>query len=94
MTGSFEMVAPRGGIRVPLLVHIPHSSTHIPDDLRVSFALDDEALEAELLAMTDRYTDELFGGALALGGAWSVETPSGRPRTLDGPSLCRWGRPG
>ena len=76
MTESFELLAPGGGVRVPLIVHVPHSSTRIPADLRASFALNDEALEAELLAMTDRYTDELFDSALARGGGLFVNRTS------------------
>jgi N-formylglutamate amidohydrolase len=42
------------------VLHIPHSATTIPADLRKDIVLSDEALENDLLAMTDRYTDELF----------------------------------
>ena len=48
------------------LLHIPHSSTYIPPDIRRTLAVSDAELEAELLRMTDRYTDELFGGDLPL----------------------------
>jgi N-formylglutamate amidohydrolase len=48
------MVAPR------IVVHVPHASVVIPDDLRAAFLLGDGDLERELVAMTDRYTDELF----------------------------------
>ena len=40
------------------ILHIPHASTHIPDDVR--FSLNPDELERELLLMTDRYTDALF----------------------------------
>lgn len=48
------MVAPR------IVVHVPHASVVIPDDVRASFLLGDDDLERELVAMTDRYTDEIF----------------------------------
>lgn len=43
----------------PLLIHIPHASVYIPEEER-RFCIPD--LNAELLNMTDLYTDELFGG--------------------------------
>lgn len=45
-----------------LILLIPHSSTLVPHDLRDCFALTDAELTAELLAMTDSFTDELFAG--------------------------------
>ncbi len=42
------------------VLHIPHSSTEIPPDIRRSFVLSDRELESELIRMTDSYTDELF----------------------------------
>lgn len=42
------------------VIHVPHSSTFVPGDVRLSLSLLDSGLDAELLAMTDRYTDELF----------------------------------
>lgn len=42
------------------ILHVPHSSTDIPADLRSSFLLSEEGLQRELLRMTDRFTDELF----------------------------------
>lgn len=56
--------------KIPLLLHLPHSSTFIPAEIRSTFLLSDDELEAELLAMTDCYTDELFMPASSLGGTF------------------------
>ena len=42
------------------ILHIPHSSTYIPENCRDLFYLDDQHLQKELILMPDRYTDELF----------------------------------
>jgi N-formylglutamate deformylase len=42
------------------IIHIPHASRYIPPDIRASILLSDEALDKELLKMTDAFTDELF----------------------------------
>ena len=44
-----------------MIFHIPHSSTAIPAEVRGSIILSDAELDAEILAMTDHFTDELFG---------------------------------
>lgn len=51
-----------------MILHIPHSSDIIPDNLRDQIVLSDEDLSAELILMTDAFTDELFSlqGAIAL----------------------------
>jgi N-formylglutamate amidohydrolase len=43
-----------------VVLHAPHSSRVVPPDIRSSLCLDDAALDAELLRMTDAFTDELF----------------------------------
>jgi len=58
----------KGEIRVPVIAHVPHGSTFIPEDVRCSIVLSDGDLEEELLLMTDRYTPELFESVVSLGG--------------------------
>jgi N-formylglutamate deformylase len=43
-----------------IVLHIPHSSREIPDDIRPSLKLSDDALQHELNRMTDHMTVELF----------------------------------
>ena len=52
----------------PLVVHVPHAGTEIPDDVRADLLLDDEQLTAELAAMTDWHTDRLAADGLARAG--------------------------
>lgn len=59
-----------------VVVHIPHSSTVIPADAVPALGLSAEDVDAELLAMTDRYTDELFAVAPSL--ATTVRFPVSR----------------
>ena len=47
-------------VRSLVVLHIPHSSRHVPPEERQAIMLDDSALDQELLRMTDAYTDELF----------------------------------
>lgn len=43
-----------------LALHVPHSATHIPREVRKQFCLTGPDLEDELLKMTDHHTLELF----------------------------------
>lgn len=47
-------------LEIKMIIHIPHSSITIPDNLRDQIILSDEDLSAELTLMTDAFTDELF----------------------------------
>ena len=59
---GYEVIYPPDSVTAkPIIVHIPHSSTCIPARYRHEICLDDAELTAELLAMTDRFTDQLFG---------------------------------
>ena len=46
----------------PLVLHIPHASKWIPDDVRATFLPSDEVIQRELLLMTDAWTDEIVAG--------------------------------
>lgn len=74
MTASlnYEVLCASDEPLVPLLVHIPHSSTVVPADVRHGLLLDDIELERELLVMTDWYTDQLFNHVLDVGGTMFV----------------------
>jgi N-formylglutamate amidohydrolase len=58
---SFELRA--GHPRSPVLLHVPHAGTGIPAWTRRHLMLDDDALEAELAALTDHHTDTLASAA-------------------------------
>ena len=45
---------------IPIIVHVPHSAIDIPADVREGILLEDDALNRQLLMMTDWYTDEMI----------------------------------
>jgi len=49
----------------PLIIHVPHSATWIPDTERSDLQLDDGELAEELAKMTDWFTDRMAFDALA-----------------------------
>lgn len=73
---TYDLLKARRVLENPVLVHVPHSSTVIPPDVRGCFVLGDDDLQSELLAMTDHYVDELFSEALALGATMIVNRVS------------------
>jgi N-formylglutamate deformylase len=50
----------------PVLIHVPHASVRIPDDVRAGIVLDDAQLADELGAMTDHATDRIALAAAEL----------------------------
>lgn len=60
----------------PIVLHIPHASAYIPEDVRPTLLLDDDELADELLRLTDHFTDELFGRLIA--GAAEIVFPVSR----------------
>ena len=48
--------------KIPVLLHIPHSSQHIPSECRAEICLSPTELETELRLMTDAFTDEAAAG--------------------------------
>jgi N-formylglutamate deformylase len=57
-----------------MILHIPHASRAVPEDLRDQIVLPDAELDAELTLMTDAFTDELF----TLAGTTTVRFPISR----------------
>ena len=43
-----------------MILHLPHASTLIPEDLRNDFLLSDQELQEELNRITDHATDVIF----------------------------------
>ncbi|WP_217428148.1 N-formylglutamate amidohydrolase [Microlunatus speluncae] len=54
-----------GAASSPVVIHVPHAATEIPEAVRRDLLLDDEELAAELAAMTDEGTEQI--GRLAAG---------------------------
>ena len=48
--------------KVPVILHIPHSSLLIPNNFREDIRLSEPEIETELRLMTDSYTDEAAAG--------------------------------
>jgi N-formylglutamate deformylase len=73
--GTFEVLPPDGP-PAPIVVHVPHASTTVPDDVRAAIVLDDVALAEELRVMTDHRTDVLASGTGNVGATRFVNRRS------------------
>ena len=60
---AFEVIP--GDPASSVILHVPHSSTDIPADVRTGIVLDDESLAVELQAITDADTDVVASAAAA-----------------------------
>lgn len=69
-----------GDDRSPVLLHVPHAGTDVPAWTRPHLLLDDDALAAELAALTDHRTDALAAAAAdrARIRPWAVVNPVSR----------------
>lgn len=63
---GFEVLPPDVDVG-PLITHVPHAATRIPDDVRADIVLDDAQLAEELRALTDHRTDVLAAGTALVG---------------------------
>jgi N-formylglutamate amidohydrolase len=72
---TFEILPPDGEPR-PIVAHVPHASTVVPDDVRDELLIGPVELADELLRLTDWYTDELFAGLRDLGATMFVNRRS------------------
>ena len=61
MTSGFEITP--GHMSSPVILHVPHSSTRIPEEVRANIVLSDEELNQELLRITDSFTDQVAATA-------------------------------
>jgi N-formylglutamate amidohydrolase len=72
---QFEVLAPTAAAR-PIVGHVPHAATTIPARERRGIHLDDAALAAELLRLTDAHTDRFYAWIRDLGGTLFVNRVS------------------
>jgi N-formylglutamate amidohydrolase len=72
---AFEALGPTVTAR-PIVGHVPHASLHIPPGERRGILLDDDALAAELLRLTDLHADRMFAWIRDLGGTLFVNRVS------------------
>lgn len=57
-----------------IILHVPHASTYIPNNIKKEMMLSEEELTNEILVMTDHFTDKLF----AMEGVHMYKSPVSR----------------
>jgi N-formylglutamate amidohydrolase len=69
-----------GSPRSPVVLHVPHSSRHVPGEVRAGIVLDDAELAAELDRMTDTDTDRIAQRAAGAAASlpWIFENRASR----------------
>ncbi len=72
---GFQVLGPTTD-RGPIVGHVPHSAVAIPREARDGLLLDEAALDAELVAVTDWDTDRLYAWIRDLGGSLFVNRVS------------------
>ena len=65
-------------MRTPLVLHVPHASTAVPDECLADFAVGRARLAEHLAASTDHFTDELFASDGVAGDVAGVRFPVSR----------------
>ncbi len=70
------MLVQPSGPSVPVIAHVPHASTYIPEAAAREFVADSAVLAREVIRLTDWHADQLFSWVLDLGGMLLVNTLS------------------
>jgi len=71
----FAVTLPQGPA-APLIAHVPHAATHVPERVRRCIVLDDAELRGEIVRLTDWHVERLFSWVPALGGEVFASTLS------------------
>lgn len=66
---SFEVV---GVPTIPLIGHVPHAGTAVPQDVGAHLTISSNEINAEISRITDHHTDRLFHSIVELGGVMFV----------------------
>ena len=72
----YRCVAGKQDCCTPIIAHIPHAATEIPQHLRQSIVLGDADLHQQIIKLTDWHTEALFSWVSDLGGRLFVNTIS------------------